>query len=91
MDPSDCFLSLKEMTFVLLLKLLAVLATLRLALFRPLMSLKLWLEVELVLDDDFDSVFNLRGSETLRTFLFGTEYNLEGSGRRFFLGDSLLA
>ena len=50
MDPSDCFLSLKGMTLVLVLKLLVLLATLRLALFSPLISLKFVFEFELVLE-----------------------------------------
>ena len=79
MDPSDCFLSLKEITLVLVLKLLALLATLRLALFRPAMSLKPFLELELVLEEDLEvedllTVFSRCGSETLLTFLFGTDW-----------------
>ena len=54
MDPSDCFLSLKEITLVLVLKLLALLATLRLALLRPAMSLKPFFELELVLEEDLE-------------------------------------
>ena len=54
MDPSDCFLSLKGMTLVLVLKLLVLLATLRLALFSPARSLKLVLELELVLEEDLE-------------------------------------
>ena len=78
MEPSDCFLSLKVITFVLTLKLLALLATLRVALLIPLRSENWPVEVELVLEEDLelDSLFVLFGASKMFDldlgFLFGT-------------------
>ena len=86
MEPSDCFLSLKEITLVLTLKLLALLATLRVALLIPLRSENWLVEVELVLEEDLelDSLFVLLGGSRMfdldLVFLFGTAYSCEGSG-----------
>ena len=75
-DPRDCFLSLKVITLLRELKLLAELATLREALLSPCMSTKLLFDVELCLEDDFEVGSLLLFTSSFREFdfvLLGTE------------------